>query len=127
MRLRRRTPQSREWNGAPREVLSLWRLSEPGVGAGGDRVALATAPRCDSYWSRLGAVTRAWGSRTAGGSPAMKMIGHETESIHKRYTIVDNAMLREGPAKLDVRSAEQKAKTAAERRGQLRRFKKQSA
>jgi hypothetical protein len=57
----------------------------------------------------------------------MKMIGHKTESIYKRHTSVDNAMLREGAAKLDVWNAEQKARAAAERRGQRRRFRKQSA
>jgi hypothetical protein len=30
----------------------------------------------------------------------MKMVGHKTESIYRRYAIVDDAMLREGAAKL---------------------------
>ncbi len=35
-------------------------------------------------------------------STAMKMIGHKTESIYRRYAIVDEAMLREGAEKLSV-------------------------
>ena len=30
----------------------------------------------------------------------MKMTGHKTESVYRRYAIVDDAMLREGTAKL---------------------------
>jgi hypothetical protein len=33
-------------------------------------------------------------------SAAMKMAGHKTESIYRRYAIVDEAMLREGAEKL---------------------------
>jgi integrase len=33
-------------------------------------------------------------------SAAMAMVGHKTESIYRRYAIVDEAMLREGAAKL---------------------------
>jgi integrase len=33
-------------------------------------------------------------------STAMKMVGHKTEAIYRRYAIVDEAMLREGAAKL---------------------------
>jgi integrase len=33
-------------------------------------------------------------------STAMKMVGHKTESIYRRYAIVDEAMLREGAEKL---------------------------
>jgi hypothetical protein len=32
----------------------------------------------------------------------MAMVGHRTESIYRRYAIVDEAMLREGAAKLSV-------------------------
>jgi integrase len=35
-------------------------------------------------------------------STAMAMVGHRTESIYRRYAIVDEAMLREGAAKLSV-------------------------
>jgi hypothetical protein len=31
---------------------------------------------------------------------AMKMVGHKTEAIYRRYAIVDEAMLQEGGAKL---------------------------
>lgn len=33
-------------------------------------------------------------------STAMAMVGHRTESIYRRYAIVDEVMLREGGAKL---------------------------
>ena len=33
-------------------------------------------------------------------SVAMKMVGHKTEAIYRRYAIVDEAMLREGAEKL---------------------------
>jgi site-specific recombinase XerD len=35
-------------------------------------------------------------------STAMAMVGHRTESIYRRYAIVDEAMLREGAAKLSA-------------------------
>jgi integrase len=35
-------------------------------------------------------------------STAMAMVGHRTESIYRRYAIVDEAMLREGAMKLSV-------------------------
>ena len=60
-------------------------------------------------------------------STAMAMVGHKTESIYRRYAIVDEAMHREAAAKLDVWAVEQKAKAAAERKGQVRRFKKRQA
>lgn len=60
-------------------------------------------------------------------STAMAMIGHKTESIYRRYAIVDEAMHREGAALLDVWNVDQKAKVQAERRGELRRFKKRQS
>jgi integrase len=33
-------------------------------------------------------------------STAMRMVGHKTESVYRRYAIVDEAMLREGSEKL---------------------------
>ncbi len=33
-------------------------------------------------------------------SVAMKLTGHKTESVYRRYAIVDKAMLREGAEKL---------------------------
>ena len=53
----------------------------------------------------------------------MAMVGHKTESIYRRYAIVDEAMHREASSKLDVSASEEKAKAAAERRGQIKRFK----
>jgi len=35
-------------------------------------------------------------------STAMKMVGHKTESIYRRYAIADEAMLKEGAAKLQT-------------------------
>src|SRR5205807_4567251 len=35
-------------------------------------------------------------------STAMKMVGHRTESIYRRYAIVDEAMLKEGAEKLSA-------------------------
>ena len=32
----------------------------------------------------------------------MKMVGHKTESIYRRYAIVDETMLKEGAAKLQT-------------------------
>jgi integrase len=40
-------------------------------------------------------------------STAMKMVGHKTESIYRRYAIVDEAMLKEGAAKLHTLHAAQ--------------------
>jgi hypothetical protein len=33
-------------------------------------------------------------------SAAMRMVGHKTEAIYRRYAIVDEAMMREGAEKL---------------------------
>ena len=44
---------------------------------------------------------------------AMKMVGHKTESIYKRYSIVDHAMLEIGANKLNA--AQQAALTPARR------------
>ena len=58
-------------------------------------------------------------------SVAMSMVGHKTEAIYRRYAIVDEAMLREGGARLDAFTIDQKAKAAIEaerRRGQLVQF-----
>jgi hypothetical protein len=35
-------------------------------------------------------------------STAMKMVGHKTENIYRRYAIVDEAMLKEGATKLQT-------------------------
>ncbi len=57
----------------------------------------------------------------------MAMVAHKTESIYRRYAIVDSAMARDGAALLDAWNVEQKAKVQAERRGELRRFKKRQS
>ena len=35
-------------------------------------------------------------------SVAMKMVGHKTESVYRRYAIVDEGSLRDAAAKLDA-------------------------
>ena len=35
-------------------------------------------------------------------SAAMKMTGHKTESVYRRYAIVDSGMLKEAAAKLEA-------------------------
>ena len=35
-------------------------------------------------------------------SAAMKMVGHKTEAMYRRYAIADESMLREGAAKLEA-------------------------
>jgi integrase len=57
-------------------------------------------------------------------STAMAMVGHKTESIYRRYAIVDEQMYREAAAKLDTWNVEQQAKAEVERKGQVKRFKK---
>jgi len=41
-------------------------------------------------------------------SAAMKMVGHKTEAIYRRYAIADETMLREGAAKLEALLAAQR-------------------
>jgi integrase len=60
-------------------------------------------------------------------STAMAMVGHKTESIYRRYAIVDEAMHREAAAKLDTWNIEQQDKAEAARKGQVKRFKKRRA
>ena len=43
---------------------------------------------------------------------AMAMIGHKTESIYRRYSIVDQAMLEMGTSKLDALQKSQKGEKA---------------
>ena len=43
-------------------------------------------------------------------STAMAMVGHKTESIYRRYAIVDELMLREGAEKLAAYSEDTAAK-----------------
>src|SRR5262249_6492886 len=61
-------------------------------------------------------------------SSAMKMVGHATESIYRRYAIQDEAMLREATAKLQEWTEAQSATTNATRaKGQVRRFARRGA
>jgi integrase len=57
-------------------------------------------------------------------STAMAMVGHKTESIYRRYAIVDEQMHREAAAKLDAWTDDQRAKAEAARKGQVKRFDK---
>ena len=57
----------------------------------------------------------------------MQLIGHKTESVYRRYAIVDASMLKDAAAQLDAYHAVEKQKAAAERRGQLRRFKQRQS
>jgi hypothetical protein len=54
----------------------------------------------------------------------MKMVGHATEAIYRRYAIQDEAMLREGSAKLEAWTDEQTAKTSTKARGKVVRLTK---
>jgi integrase len=60
-------------------------------------------------------------------STAMAMVGHQTESIYRRYAIVDEAMHREAAALLDVWAGEQKAKAASKAKGKVTRFTRRKA
>jgi integrase len=60
-------------------------------------------------------------------STAMAMVGHKTESIYRRYAIVDEAMHREAAERLAAWTTEQKAKAEKERKGQVARFKRRRA
>ena len=55
-------------------------------------------------------------------STAMAMVGHKTESIYRRYAIVDEAMHREASAKLDAWAESQSAPVGKPSRGQVKRF-----
>jgi hypothetical protein len=54
-------------------------------------------------------------------SAAMAMVGHKTESIYRRYAITDEAMLKEGAAKLAILHEAQQ--NAASRVSTLRKVK----
>jgi integrase len=55
-------------------------------------------------------------------STAMAMIGHKTESIYRRYAIVDETMHKEAAERLDTWATAQRLKATAARRGKVRRF-----
>jgi hypothetical protein len=46
-------------------------------------------------------------------STAMRIVGHKTESIYRRYAIVDEAMMREGADKLATLHEAQRKMTSA--------------
>ena len=50
-------------------------------------------------------------------STAMAMVGHKTESIYKRYAIVNEVMHREAASLLDAWADDQRVKAEAEKRG----------
>jgi site-specific recombinase XerD len=50
-------------------------------------------------------------------SAAMKMVGHKTESIYKRYSIVDHAMLALGADKLDRAQKQERVQPPARKGG----------
>jgi hypothetical protein len=52
----------------------------------------------DMRWSAVRTFERAGVPR----SVAMSIVGHKTESIYRRYAIVDEAMQREAAARLDA-------------------------
>jgi integrase len=56
-------------------------------------------------------------------STAMAMVGHKTESIYRRYAIVDEAMHREAAEKLDVWASQQEGK-ATGTSGKVRQFRR---
>ena len=56
----------------------------------------------------------------------MAMVGHKTESIYRRYAIVDAKVLAEATEKLDAYRIEETAKAKAEREGQLARFRRRA-
>lgn len=58
-------------------------------------------------------------------STAMAMVGHKTESIYRRYAIVDEAMHREAAAKIDKWRSEQTAPPSAT--GQVKQFARRKA
>lgn len=60
-------------------------------------------------------------------SVAMARVGHRTESIYKRYAIVDEAMHREAAERVDAWSTDQRTKTAAEtkRKGQVKQVRRE--
>jgi hypothetical protein len=60
-------------------------------------------------------------------STAMQMVGHKTESIYRRYAIVDEAMHREAAERLNVWAVKQKAKAVAKAKGLVKQFKKRQA
>lgn len=55
-------------------------------------------------------------------SSAMKMVGHATDAIYRRYAIQDEVMLREASAKLEAWTDEQATAAKAKPKGQVKRF-----
>ena len=65
--------------------------------------------------------------RVAPIAPRAGSILIDTESIYRRYAIQDETMLREASAKLEAWTDEQKTKTLARGKGQVKRFKRRKA
>ena len=57
-------------------------------------------------------------------SAAMSMVGHKTESIYRRYAIVDEAMQREAAARLDAFTS---APQAGKQTGAVKTFRPNAA
>lgn len=57
-------------------------------------------------------------------SVGMAMIGHKTEEMYRRYSIVDEERMREAAEKLQGWATEQKAVASAKGSGQVRQFRK---
>jgi hypothetical protein len=60
-------------------------------------------------------------------STAMVMVGHKTESIYRRYAIVDEKMHKEAAAKLDAWVSQQQQQEKAAGQGQVKKFKRRQS
>ena len=69
-----------------------------------ERLQGRRGPRCIGHNLRRSAV-RTFERASAPRSVAMSLVGHKTESIYRRYPIVDEAMQREAAARLDAWTA----------------------
>jgi integrase len=109
------TPELRAWLERQRAITDVcqrqtgriipWVFHRRGAPIRGFRKAWATACREAGLPGRIPHDLRRTAVRNlerAGvpRSTAMKMVGHKTEAIYRRYAIVDEAMLREGAQKL---------------------------
>ena len=86
----------------------------------GDSVVLVTACRAAGYPGRLLHDLRRSAVRNleldgVPRSAAMAMVGHKTESIYRRYAIVDSGVLRDAATKIDRAARGQSAGTGTEK------------